>query len=148
MTCRRLMNVSFLAGIAALLSIAGWHPLRADQSPVAERPATTQRLARDSDRDSGCPEMVFLPGAHFTTAADPSKDIPGKSYDLEPFCIGRYEVTFAQYDQFCSTTGYYASRYHGETRPYDYARWQSMLAELAGRSEQTFTSPSTTRPAD
>ena len=72
-------------------------------------------------RDCGeCPEMVVVPAGSFTMGSPPSED--GR-YDtegprhrvriFEPFAVGKYEVTFAEWDACASDGGC------GGRRPYD-----------------------------
>ncbi len=57
------------------------------------------------------PEMVHIRGGKFRTQGDPDKKIPPKDYVLDDFWIGKYEVTFGQFDPFCEDTGYYEERF-------------------------------------
>ncbi len=63
------------------------------------------------------PEMVRLAGGTFRTEADPKKKTESREYIVGAFWIGKYEVTFEQFDRFCEETGYYLKRYHGIDRP-------------------------------
>lgn len=50
------------------------------------------------------PEMVWLPGGTFTMGdeqSDQDSEKPAHSVTLSHFGIGRYPVTFAEYDRFC-----------------------------------------------
>uniref|UniRef100_UPI004055B4C1 SUMF1/EgtB/PvdO family nonheme iron enzyme n=1 Tax=Candidatus Electronema sp. TaxID=2698783 RepID=UPI004055B4C1 len=63
---------------------------------------------RLSKGDAG-PEMVFLPGGRFRMGdiqGNGSEDeLPVHEVELDSFAIGRYIVTFAEYDAFCEATG-------------------------------------------
>ncbi|MBN1362088.1 MAG: SUMF1/EgtB/PvdO family nonheme iron enzyme [Sedimentisphaerales bacterium] len=61
------------------------------------------------------PEMTHLRGGTFRRAADPDKDVPARDYVLRDFWIGKYEVTFGQFDRFCEETGYYKVRLSPDT---------------------------------
>jgi formylglycine-generating enzyme required for sulfatase activity len=63
------------------------------------------------------PEMVRVPGGPFRTQGDPSKQIEPRDYTVGTFWIGKYEVTFEQFDRFCQDTGYYLKRYRGIAQP-------------------------------
>ncbi len=64
---------------------------------------------------------------------------------LNDFWIGKYEVTFGEFDEFCRETGYYKDRYTAD-RPYDYWDWNSILAELDGDYPQEHQGSNTPRP--
>ena len=54
-------------------------------------------------------QMVNLPGGRFTMGVDPETGFqngyPQHEVTVEPFRMGRYEITFAQYDAFARATG-------------------------------------------
>jgi formylglycine-generating enzyme required for sulfatase activity len=68
-------------------------------------PATPVRAAGDIITDcEGCPEMVVLPGGLFVMGS-PANEIgrgrdegPQREVSIPPFAIGKYEITFAQWD--------------------------------------------------
>jgi formylglycine-generating enzyme required for sulfatase activity len=69
------------------------------------------------DRAFPIPEMVRLQGGTFQTRGDPGRGIGPENYTVGTFWIGKYEVTFEQFDRFCEDTGYYRKRYGGIDRP-------------------------------
>ncbi len=80
------------------------------------------------------PEMVYLQGGAYRTQADPAKEIPPRDYSIDGFWIGRYEVTFEQFDQFCEETGYYLKRYRGIDRPNRSCVYREMGADSSLRN--------------
>ncbi|MCI5139050.1 MAG: formylglycine-generating enzyme family protein, partial [Candidatus Electrothrix sp. AR1] len=58
--------------------------------------------------DTG-PEMIILPGGHFRMGdiqgGGNEDERPVHEVELDSFAIGRYPVTFAEYDAFCDATG-------------------------------------------
>ena len=67
-------------------------------------------LFRDPFLDSKIagPEMVWLPGGTFTMGDDKSgrdNEKPAHPVTLSHFAVGKYPVTFEEYDAFCEATG-------------------------------------------
>ena len=57
---------------------------------------------------SQIPEMVKVEGGTFTmggTSSDRLDELPAHEVTVSDFYIAKYEVTFEEYDQFCSVTG-------------------------------------------
>lgn len=74
--------------------------------------ATPARTAGDVFSDcQHCPEMVVVPAGSFMMGSDPSQDASaqeGPRHQVtfrQPFAIGRYEVTFDEYDACVSDNG-------------------------------------------
>jgi formylglycine-generating enzyme required for sulfatase activity len=84
-----------------------------ESSPTGPNPPPDNR----DDRGFPMPIMVCLQGGTFRTQADPRKKIEPQNCTVGRFWIGKYEVTFEQFDRFCQDTGYYLKRYHGIDRP-------------------------------
>lgn len=84
-------------------------PQREPVAPAtpAPRPATPPAAVCDD-----CPEMVRLPGGSFqmgSTAAETDSqqdERPRHSVTVQPFALGKYEVTRAQYAKFVEATNY------------------------------------------
>jgi len=93
------------------------------------------------------PEMVFIKGGTFTMGSPASEvgrdnDETQHSVTVSDFYMGKYEVTFDEYDKFCEATGRIKPDYSGfgrESRPlfevswYDaveYCNWLSLKAGL------------------
>ncbi len=88
-------------------------PADGDAQPA---PTTVQVVVDGTARDlgapcEGCPEMVAIPGGRFTMGSPDDEE--GRTSDeeplhwvaIQPFEIGKYEVTFAQWDA-CVADGY------------------------------------------
>jgi formylglycine-generating enzyme required for sulfatase activity len=70
-----------------------------------EAPVIPVRAAGDIITDcEGCPEMVVLPGGLFTMGSPANEtgrgrdEGPQREVSIPPFAIGKYEITFAQWD--------------------------------------------------
>ncbi len=90
-------------------------PERTTEAPAepavdAAPPAPRFKAYRDRLRDgSSGPFMVELPGGAFTMGGKPGPDTldeqPTREVSVAPFSIGRYEVSFDEYDRFARATG-------------------------------------------
>jgi formylglycine-generating enzyme required for sulfatase activity/nucleoside phosphorylase len=99
--------------------IAGNHPVEAGAALRVEPgcgiigvdPVTLPDLAvfKDAGRP-GCPQLVIVPAGSFWMGSgddDPDADLeekPPRQVTIKRFAIGRYPVTFAEFDSFCSDT--------------------------------------------
>jgi len=102
---RRLKNRSFAAGLAALLMLGAGITSYVDQERITWRAGFYVWLGK-----AGIyylqPEMVAIPGGSFLMgAADAEKDVqdnerPQHRVTIRPFQMGKYEVTFDEYDVF------------------------------------------------
>lgn len=98
-----------------LVTLAGPVPVQAKTVDVVIAPAfaasPSPKLRRDRLRSGGVgPEMVDLPAGKFRRGdlhADGEGDeLPVRTVQIgKPFAIGRYQVTFEEYDLFCERTG-------------------------------------------
>ncbi len=87
-------------------------PVPKDGVYIAVDPRELPDFAVFRDADAPwCPEMAVIPAGRFLMGSSP--DEPERSEDEGPqhwvtvghrFAIGRYTVTFAEYDHFCQTT--------------------------------------------
>jgi formylglycine-generating enzyme required for sulfatase activity len=102
-----------------------------------------------------CPEMVVIPAGRFLMGSPPAEE--GRDDDegpqhfvtiTKPFALGRYPVTFAEYDEFAATTmreppsddGWGRGR-----RPAIMVSWddaQAYVAWLSGQTGETYRLPS------
>jgi len=63
------------------------------------------RVFRDIDAP-WCREMVVIPAGRFVRGSPTNEPSPQLFVTIgEPFALGRYPVTFEEYDHFCATTG-------------------------------------------
>ena len=107
------------------------------EEPVQEEklPFTSLQVFRDGEN---MPEMVYLPGGRFKMGD--KFESPIHEVTLDHFAIGRYPVTFAEYDKFCEATGkekpndYKDGR---ERRPVLDVSWEDAQAYCRWLSEQT-----------
>ena len=88
------------------------------------------------------PQMVELSGGRFLMGVktEPEEERPLHQVALSPFSIGKYPVTFEEYDTFCEATGKEKPSDHGwgrERRPVINVSWHDALAYCKWLSEQT-----------
>lgn len=106
------------------------------------------RTAGESFRDCpDCPEMVVVPAGEFTMGS--AQDEPGRGPHegpqhrvrfAKPFAVGRYEVTFAEWDACVAAGGCrYKPRDHGgrERQPVVNVGWNDVHSYLAWLSAHT-----------
>ncbi len=59
-----------------------------------------------------CPEMVLVPGGHFTLGSSPSEDghiadeAPQRAITLQPFAVSRHEITRGEFARFAEAVGH------------------------------------------
>lgn len=86
-------------------------------------------------------EFVLLPPGSFTMGYDNDKDArPAHEVHVPSFYMGKYEVTFAQYDRFCVETGRPLPGDEGWGRVYRpaiHVSWQDAMAFAGWLSEKT-----------
>jgi formylglycine-generating enzyme required for sulfatase activity len=110
--------------------------------------AHPENFAIFKDRDEHwCPEMVALPAGNFLMGASiggeaiAARDGPSHAVTLSRrFAIGRYPVTFYEFDYFCTMTGYRKPTDRGWGRgrlPVINVTWQDSQAYLTWLSEAT-----------
>lgn len=97
---------------------------------------------RDRLKDGSLgPAMVMIPGGSFTMGTQPGKAAdPSQEVCLAPFALGRYAVSFSEYDAFAEATGYKKPDDAGwgrGTRPVINVSWHDAQAYVAWLSEQT-----------
>ena len=120
--------------------------LQEEQAPASDRQLTGGKVFRDKLKDGGKgPEMVMIPAGSFRMGD--IQGVGGKD-ELEvhevriarPFAMGRYEVTFAEYDEFARATGRRLPDDSGWGRgrqPVIYVLWQDAVAYAEWLTEQT-----------
>jgi formylglycine-generating enzyme required for sulfatase activity len=134
--------------LPAVEDIHGWLPshLQALQRQTAEALAMTV-VFRDPLRDGGeGPALVVIPAGRFLMGSPVGE--AGRRKDerqhqivmAHPFFLGRYAVTFAEYDRFTLATGRTLPADEGwgrEQRPVIDVNWKDALAYTAWLSGQT-----------
>ena len=109
----------------------------------ADFTASTGLVFRDSlQDDSSGPDMVLVPGGTFTMGSFRGEDRerPQHEVTLDSFAVGRYPVTFAEYDAFCAATGRDKPQDKGwgrDRRPVIKVSWEDAAAYCAWLSEQS-----------
>ena len=119
------------------------------QGPVADKPASPAIAAVRSFRDalpdgSSGPLMVELPAAGYLMGSAGNslnfEERPQHSVNLPAYAIGKYEVSFAEYDRFARATGRYLPHDEGwgrDDRPVINVSWNDAEAYARWLSEQT-----------
>lgn len=121
-------------------------PSQQDARPANKVPLTPRTVFRDIDAP-WCPEMVVVPAGRFMMG---SAEGEARSYGDErprhevtiarPFALGRYPVTFAEYDRFCEATGRKRPGDEGwgrGRRPVINVSWEDATAYCAWLSQET-----------
>lgn len=131
-----------------VLETAGEHapPSPAKPERIAVKDSVDVQVFRDIDA-SWCPEMVVLPAGAFVMGSPENEE--GRMYSEGPqhrvtlgyrFAMGRYPVTFAQYDHFCDATKRKKPKdqsWGRGTRPVINVRWQDAQAYCGWLAKQT-----------
>ncbi|GFE56936.1 formylglycine-generating enzyme family protein [Geobacter sp. AOG1] len=139
---RVFIGVIVLLGLAGVVQAAG----------VKEQPAAGT-VVRDRLRDgTPGPELVVIPAGSFRMGAingggDPDEKPVHAVTISRPFAMGRYEITFAEYDRFCQATGrekpkdgrrwFPFSNWGRDHRPVMNVTWDDAVAYTRWLSEQT-----------
>ena len=104
-------------------------------------PGTTfQNTLKDGSKG---PEMVLIPTGTFLMGDTQEKnksELPVHEVEINSFAMGRYEVTFAEYDKFAKDTGRNKPTDEGwgrENRPVINVSWQDANAYANWLSQQT-----------
>jgi formylglycine-generating enzyme required for sulfatase activity len=140
---RVLIGVIVLLGLASIAEAAGG---------VTAQP-TAGTVLRDRLRDgTPGPELVVIPAGSFRMGAihgggDPDEKPVHQVTIPRPFALGRYEITFAEYDRFCQATGrekpkdgrrwFPFSNWGRDRRPAMNITWDDAVAYTRWLSEQT-----------
>ncbi|MEN9849598.1 MAG: hypothetical protein RL368_2338 [Pseudomonadota bacterium] len=77
------------------------------ESFAANCVSTETRGLREALESGGCtPEMILIPAGNFQMGANNAYDDekPVHKVNIDAFYIGRYEITFEEYDHFCEQT--------------------------------------------
>jgi len=105
------------------------------QTPNPDNKVTNQPLIKE-------PEMVRIPAGSFQMGSNDGRDDekPVHSVTLKSFTIGRYEVTFDEYDQFAKANGKpkpYDSGWGRGERPVINVSWEDAVAYVQWLSNIT-----------
>lgn len=120
---------------------------RAEAEAALARLNATHRMLQErlSDGSAG-PELVVIPAGRFEMGSPPNEngryeDEPRRLVRIaRPFAIGKYEVTFAEYDRFAKATNRSLPTDQGwgrDQRPVINVSWQDAQAFTDWLSEQT-----------
>ncbi|OAD22053.1 Sulphatase-modifying factor domain protein [Candidatus Thiomargarita nelsonii] len=118
----------------------------ASLSPVVVAPTSTGKYFRDRLKDgTQGPEMVWIPAGSFRMGdiqggGDSDEKPVHKVSITQRFAIGRYEVTFAEYDKFAQATGREKPSDRGwgrGNRPVINVSWDDAVAYTKWLSQQT-----------
>lgn len=98
--------------------------------------------ARDKLKDGSLgPEMVWIPAGTFQMGSNEhDSEKPVHAVSLKGFALGRYEVTFEEYDKFCEATGREKPKDEGwgrGKRPIINVSWDDTKEYIQWLSEQT-----------
>ncbi len=128
-------------------------PVEAVSAPVEPTSAIARDSLRDPLRSGGQgPEMIGLQASSFQMGSEHDvlapEEAPPHEVRLGDFYIGRYEVSFAEYDRFARATGRGLPRDEGwgrGDRPVIHVSWDDARAYaqwLSGQTGQTYRLPS------
>jgi formylglycine-generating enzyme required for sulfatase activity len=103
------------------------------------------KVFRDRLKDGSLgPEMVWIPAGSFKMGdiqgGGDSDEHPVHRVSVEKFAMGRYEITFAEYDKFAQATGREKPDDRGSgrgNRPVIYVSWHDVKAYADWLSQQT-----------
>ncbi len=140
----RLAAVQRAGGVTQEIQVAGvalaaFGTVTVEVAP--REPTPFRDRFRDSQMDG--PEMVWLPGGTFTMGDDKhdrDNEKPAHSVTLNHFAVGKYPVTFDEYDVFCEATGRKKPDDRGwgrDRRPVIYVTWDDAQAYCQWLSQQT-----------
>jgi len=110
---------------------------------VTPPPTKSGQSFRDTLKDGSLgPEMVQIPAGTFQMGSNDgsSDEKPVHTVSLKSFALGKYEVTFEEYDKFCDATGRSKPDDEGwgrGRRPVINVNWNDAKAYVKWLSEQT-----------
>ncbi|MGB5834074.1 MAG: formylglycine-generating enzyme family protein, partial [Thiohalocapsa sp.] len=118
--------------------------LSGETTMLSETPTQPIQALNDALPDQGIgPAMVWLPGGLFTMGQDDGPyddEKPAHPVRIDAFSIGRFPITFDEYDRFCTATGCDQPSDEGwgrDRRPVTNIRWEEAQAYCAWLSQQT-----------
>lgn len=130
---------------ATSLSDTNNHQPTADHMSRTQEPlaAAGERKRQDDAKKAvvPVPEMVFVAGGSFQMGRNKySSEQPVHTVRLSSYSIGKYEVTFDEYDAFCTATGRSKPRDQGwgrGKRPVIMVSWHDAVAYCSWLSDKT-----------
>ncbi len=98
------------AGVAEAVSVIARSEVRQKEKEAAAEEAERLRAGRVFRDCADCPEMVVIPAGRFRmgdlNGGGGADEKPVHEVRIaKPFAMGRYEVTFAEYDRYAQATG-------------------------------------------
>ena len=116
-----------------------------EHEPVEVSQEVKIEVFQDTLKDGSLgPKMVNIPAGSFQMGdiqgGGDSREQPVHKVSIEPFAMGQYEVTFAEYDKFAQATGRKKPDDRGwgrENRPVINVSWHDAVAYNEWLSEQT-----------
>ncbi|TGO01969.1 hypothetical protein PN36_32970 [Candidatus Thiomargarita nelsonii] len=116
--------------------------LFSNQPPLTQTPG---EMFQDTLQDASIgPEMVWIPAGTFRMGDIQgdgySNELPVHEVSMDDFAMGRYEVTFAEYDKFAEATGRAKPDDQGwgrDNRPVINVSWDDAVAYANWLSQQT-----------
>ena len=125
------------------LDFANFYPHRYVEQHGA-RLVWQEQFSRKRNNAQLGPELIMLPGGRFLMGDQSGQGQenarPAHEVELDSFGIGRFPVTFAEYDEFCLSTGRARPRDHGwgrAQRPVINVSWQDAVDYCAWLIRQT-----------
>ena len=121
--------------------------------PLAAQPATSQpATAQFTDCQDGCPQMVVIPAGSFTMGSPDGEkgrtpgEGPQHTVAIRSFAVGKYDVTFAQWDACVASGGCNGYRpddqaWGRDNRPVVNVSWadaQSYVQWLSGKTGKRY----------
>jgi len=118
-------------------------PVIAEIIPQKPETPIAGKSFRDKLKDGSLgPEMVWIPAGTFQMGSDNEEinEKPVHTVSVRSFAMGKYEVTFEEYDKFCEATGQSKPDDKGwgrGKRPVTNVTWDNAKAYVKWLSEQT-----------
>jgi len=128
-----------------ILGVTGTYTAPATPPPATTAATPSTGTFRDTLQDgSSGPEMVVIPAGTFKMGdiqgGGGSDEQPVHDVTVARFAMGKYEVTFAEYDQFAEATGRSKPDDYGwgrGNRPVIYVSWDDVTAYAEWLTQQT-----------
>jgi formylglycine-generating enzyme required for sulfatase activity len=116
-------------------------PIQTTRVALQQATAPIHKIFRDHLQDGSLgPEMVWLPAGSFQMGGIEADEKPLHKVSVKGFAIGRFEVSFAEYDKFAQATGRRQPDDEGwgrDNRPVIYVSWLDAMAYADWLSQET-----------